>query len=62
MVIAKMLGFFQIHIKNPATGMEIKWNVLIMENLFYDRNPSRVRLATLLPHLNWLLIFSIPDI
>ncbi|TGO66675.1 hypothetical protein BOTNAR_0056g00140 [Botryotinia narcissicola] len=40
--IAKMLGFFQIVIKNPATGMEIKWDVLVMENLFYDRSPTRI--------------------
>ncbi|KAI9810171.1 MAG: 1-phosphatidylinositol-3-phosphate 5-kinase [Pycnora praestabilis] len=40
-VIAKMLGFYQIVIKNPITGVEIKWDVLIMENLFYDRNPTR---------------------
>lgn len=42
-VIAKMLGFFQILVRNPATGVEIKWDVLVMENLFYDRAPSRVR-------------------
>jgi 1-phosphatidylinositol-3-phosphate 5-kinase len=41
-VIAKMLGFFQIVIKNPATGTEIKWDVLVMENLFYDRSPTRI--------------------
>jgi 1-phosphatidylinositol-3-phosphate 5-kinase len=41
-VIAKMLGFYQIVIKNPATGTEIKWDVLVMENLFYDRSPTRI--------------------
>lgn len=41
-VIAKMLGFYQIIIKNPVTGTEIKWDVLVMENLFYDRSPSRI--------------------
>lgn len=41
-VIAKMLGFYQIVIKNPVTGTEIKWDVLIMENLFYDRSPTRI--------------------
>jgi|SRR5579862_3174074 len=42
-----MLGFFQIIIKNPLTGVDLKWDVLVMENLFYDRTPSRVRfLAT----------------
>ncbi|OBT82391.1 hypothetical protein VE02_08499 [Pseudogymnoascus sp. 03VT05] len=41
-VIAKMLGFYQIIIKNPVTGTEIKWDVLVMENLFYDRAPTRI--------------------
>ena len=41
-VIAKMLGFYQIVIKNPVTGTEIKWDVLVMENLFYDRVPTRI--------------------
>jgi 1-phosphatidylinositol-3-phosphate 5-kinase len=41
-VIAKMLGFYQIIIKNPATGIEIKLDVLLMENLFYDRAPTRI--------------------
>ncbi|KAI1006713.1 1-phosphatidylinositol 3-phosphate 5-kinase [Podosphaera aphanis] len=41
-VIAKLLGFYQIIIKNPITGTEIKWNVLLMENLFYDRSPTRI--------------------
>ncbi|KAI5844608.1 hypothetical protein DFP73DRAFT_477973 [Morchella snyderi] len=41
-VIAKMLGFYQIMIKNPTTGIEIKWDVLVMENLFYDRKTTRI--------------------
>ncbi|KAH0563270.1 hypothetical protein GP486_002166 [Trichoglossum hirsutum] len=41
-VIAKMLGFFQIIIKNPLTGVDLKLDVLVMENLFYDRTPSRI--------------------
>ncbi|KAJ2988548.1 hypothetical protein NUW58_g3916 [Xylaria curta] len=41
-VIAKMLGFFQVVIKNPATNMEIKLDLLLMENLFYDREPTRI--------------------
>ncbi|KAK3393655.1 hypothetical protein B0H63DRAFT_458736 [Podospora didyma] len=40
-VIAKMLGFFQVIIKNPLTNTEIKLDLLVMENLFYDRSPSR---------------------
>lgn len=41
-VIAKMLGFFQVIIKNPVTNTEIKLDLLVMENLFYDRAPSRI--------------------
>ena len=40
-VIAKMLGFFQVVIKNPVTGTEIKLDLLVMENLFYDRVETR---------------------
>ncbi|ODA79428.1 hypothetical protein RJ55_05021 [Drechmeria coniospora] len=41
-VIAKMLGFFQVIIKNPSTGTETKLDLLITENLFYDRSPTRI--------------------
>lgn len=41
-VIAKMLGFFQVIIKNPTTGMDVKLDLLITENLFYDRSPTRI--------------------
>ena len=41
-VIAKMLGFYQVVIKNPATGVEFNWFLLVMENLFYDRSPTRI--------------------
>lgn len=41
-VIAKMLGFFQVVIKNPLTNTEIKLDLLVMENLFYDRSPTRI--------------------
>ncbi|KAK4693825.1 hypothetical protein P7C71_g3643, partial [Lecanoromycetidae sp. Uapishka_2] len=37
-VIAKMLGFYQLVIKNPVTGVEFDWYLLVMENLFYDRS------------------------
>ncbi|EFW99517.1 1-phosphatidylinositol-3-phosphate 5-kinase [Grosmannia clavigera kw1407] len=40
-VIAKMLGFFQVIVKNSSTGTEIKLDLLIMENLFYDRQETR---------------------
>lgn len=41
-VIAKMMGFFQILIKNPVTGTDIKLDLLVTENLFYDRSPTRI--------------------
>ncbi|MCJ1245221.1 1-phosphatidylinositol-3-phosphate 5-kinase [Trapelia coarctata] len=41
-VIAKMVGFYQIIIKNPVTGVEFNWFLLVMENLFYDRCPTRI--------------------
>ena len=40
-VIAKMLGFYQVVIRNPVTGTDIKFDLLLMENLFYDRVPQR---------------------
>ena len=41
-VIAKMLGFYQIIVKNNVTGVEYNWYLLVMENLFYDRTPTRI--------------------
>lgn len=40
--IAKMFGFYQVIIKNPGTGVEFNWYLLLMENLFYDRVPTRI--------------------
>jgi 1-phosphatidylinositol-3-phosphate 5-kinase len=40
-VIAKMFGLFQVIIKNPVTGMDFSYYLLVMENLFYDHNPNR---------------------
>lgn len=40
-VIAKMFGLFQVIIKNPASGMDFSYYLLVMENLFYERNPNR---------------------
>lgn len=39
-VIAKMFGLFQVQIKTP-TGRDFDWFMLVMENLFYDREPTR---------------------
>ncbi|QIW97098.1 hypothetical protein AMS68_002616 [Peltaster fructicola] len=40
-VIAKMFGLFQVIIKNPASGIEFNYYLLVMENLFYDHAPNR---------------------
>ncbi len=40
-VIAKMFGLFQVTIKNPATGMDFSYYLLVLENLFYERAPNR---------------------
>ncbi|KAH3670276.1 hypothetical protein WICMUC_004929 [Wickerhamomyces mucosus] len=41
-VIAKIFGFYQIHIKNPITGKNFKMDVIIMENLFYEKKNLRI--------------------
>ncbi|KAL8753598.1 MAG: hypothetical protein Q9184_005373, partial [Pyrenodesmia sp. 2 TL-2023] len=41
-VIAKMVGFYQIIIKNPLTGVDFNWYLIVMENLFYDRSLTRI--------------------
>jgi 1-phosphatidylinositol-3-phosphate 5-kinase len=41
-VIAKIFGFYQIHVKNPIDGTNLKMDILIMENLFYDRKNLRI--------------------
>jgi 1-phosphatidylinositol-3-phosphate 5-kinase len=40
--IAKMFGFYQVIMKNPVTGVEFNWFLLVMENLLYDRVPTRI--------------------
>jgi len=40
-VIAKMFGLFQVIIKNPVTGMDFSYYLLVMENLFYEHKPNR---------------------
>jgi len=41
-VLAKILGFYQIGSKNPVTGKTMKMDVLVMENLFYNRKTTRI--------------------
>lgn len=41
--LAKVFGFFQIQVKNPISGSKnYKMNVIIMENLFYNKKTSRI--------------------
>jgi 1-phosphatidylinositol-3-phosphate 5-kinase len=48
-VLAKIYGFFKIGYRNAVTGRSMRMNVLIMENLFYDRRFSKVSLMTFSP-------------
>ncbi|OZJ06649.1 hypothetical protein BZG36_00277 [Bifiguratus adelaidae] len=41
-VLAKIYGFYRIGYKNPATGKSMKMDVLVMENLFYNRKVSKI--------------------
>lgn len=41
-VLAKIYGFFKIGFNNAITGKAMKMNVLIMENLFYERRFAKI--------------------
>lgn len=41
--LAKVFGFYQIQVKSSISGSKnYKMDVIIMENLFYEKNPSRI--------------------
>ncbi|GMM33147.1 hypothetical protein DASC09_004720 [Saccharomycopsis crataegensis] len=40
--LGKIFGFYQIVIKNPTTGKNFKMDVIIMENLFYNRRNLKI--------------------
>lgn len=41
--LSKILGFYQLQVKNPGSGSKsYKIDVIIMENLFYDKKPTRI--------------------
>lgn len=42
-VLAKIFGFYSIGYKNSATGKSMRMDVLVMENLFYQRNVKKVK-------------------
>lgn len=41
-LLAKLFGFYQISLKNPMASKSVKMNLLVMENLLYDRKFSHV--------------------
>ncbi|KAK9317475.1 hypothetical protein V1524DRAFT_445303 [Lipomyces starkeyi] len=41
-VIAKIMGFYQVQVRNPITNKSMKMDIIVMENLFYDRKLSRI--------------------
>ncbi|KAB5595039.1 1-phosphatidylinositol-3-phosphate 5-kinase [Ceratobasidium theobromae] len=41
-LLAKLFGFYQISLKNPMAGKSVKMNLLVMENLLYNRKFSHV--------------------
>ncbi|KAJ3120850.1 1-phosphatidylinositol-3-phosphate 5-kinase [Physocladia obscura] len=41
-VLAKTFGFYRIGYKNPTTNKSLKMDVLVMENLFWERNITRI--------------------
>ncbi|KAL0090125.1 hypothetical protein J3Q64DRAFT_1879354, partial [Phycomyces blakesleeanus] len=40
-VLAKIFGFYSIGYKNSATGKSMRMDLLVMENLFYQRNVKK---------------------
>ena len=40
--LAKMLGFYQVVIKNPVTGVEFNYFLQVMENVFYEGPSNRM--------------------
>ncbi|KAI8379331.1 uncharacterized protein BYT42DRAFT_568429 [Radiomyces spectabilis] len=41
-VLAKIFGFYSIGYKNSTTGKSMRMDVLVMENLFYQRNIKKI--------------------
>lgn len=40
--LAKVLGIYQVTVKHPKSGKQTKMDMMVMENLFFRRNISRV--------------------
>ncbi|KAK9468144.1 hypothetical protein V1512DRAFT_203844 [Lipomyces arxii] len=41
-VIAKILGFYQVQVRNAVTNKTMKMDIIVMENLLYDRKLTRI--------------------
>ncbi|KAK4057967.1 Mitochondrial distribution and morphology protein 12 [Microbotryomycetes sp. JL221] len=41
-ILAKIFGFYRLGLRNPTTGKVMRLDVLVMENLFYERHLSQV--------------------
>ncbi|KAK4700951.1 hypothetical protein P7C70_g5290, partial [Phenoliferia sp. Uapishka_3] len=41
-LLAKIYGFYRIGLRNPTTGKVMRLDVLVMENLFYERTLAQV--------------------
>ncbi|ORY91449.1 hypothetical protein BCR35DRAFT_274133 [Leucosporidium creatinivorum] len=41
-ILAKIFGFYRIGLRNPTTGKVMRLDVLVMENLFYERQLTQV--------------------
>lgn len=41
-VLVKILGLYSVQIRNPLTGNVVKLDLIVMENLFYNRKMDRI--------------------
>ena len=41
-VLAKIFGYYRVTFRNSKTGQSYKLDLLVMENLFYNKNISRI--------------------
>ena len=41
-VLSQIFGVYRLSIKNTVTGKSIKYDIMVTENLFYDRNITRI--------------------
>lgn len=51
--LAKIVGAFRIGFRNNQTNNDLKQDLLVMENLFYNCSISQVRFVIVLNSLAW---------